>query len=80
MTAVIEGAAPGTSAPWAATLTRLRASADRLAQLREAEEAEQETRDELVCAARDEGAPWSRIAAAGRCSMARAVAIVAGGA
>lgn len=60
------------------TLARLGASADRLAALDEQRAAEVETRDELVCTARDEGSHWGKIAAAARLSPARCSAIVTG--
>lgn len=62
----------------AGTLARLAASSDRLAAIDEQRAAEVETRDELVCTARDEGSHWSHIAAAARLSPARCSAIVAG--
>ena len=61
------------------TLTRLKASSDRLAVLEDERRTEQRRRDQLVVMARDEGSSWRTIASAARCSMSRCVAIVGGG-
>lgn len=58
---------------------RLGSSADRIAQLAEALELEQERRNEMVRAARAEGWPWKRVALAARLSTTRCCVIVADG-
>jgi hypothetical protein len=61
------------------TLERLKAAAERVAALEEELRAEQERRNGLVCAARDEGASWRTISRAAGVSMSRCVTIVGGG-
>jgi hypothetical protein len=58
--------------------SRLTASADRLAQLREEAGAEEQRRDDLVIELRDSGRSWRAVAAAARLSISRCVAIVTG--
>jgi hypothetical protein len=60
------------------TVDRLRASAARLAVLKEERAAETERRDALIVQARDEGYPWDAIARAAGRAPSRCVAIVAG--
>jgi len=60
-----------------ATLTRLRECANRLALLKEEEQAEMERRDGLIEQARDEGASWARTASAARLAPSRCAAIIA---
>ncbi len=57
-------------------VARLRASADRIAQLHEELSAEQSRRDELITALRDAGLSWAKVAAAARLSPSRCVGIV----
>lgn len=64
-------------APAQTDVVRLRAAADRIAQLHEDLSAEQERRDGLIVALRDSGLTWPAIAKASRLSQARCVAIAA---
>jgi hypothetical protein len=60
-----------------ASLPRLRACADRVAELTEARRAEMDRRDELIGTVRDEGASWKDTATAARLAPSRCAAILA---